>query len=54
MAGWNNFRSMVSGYEIQGIGNMEQGVEKPAEVVHEDALPIEPVAELNENAPEAI
>ena len=27
LAGWDNFRSMVSGLEIQGIGEKEQAVD---------------------------
>ena len=32
MAGWNNFRSMVSGYKIQNRGNVEQAEAAPLEV----------------------
>jgi thiosulfate reductase cytochrome b subunit len=35
MAGWNNFRSMVSGFELQGVESKEHGAELAAEVVHE-------------------
>jgi hypothetical protein len=27
LAGWNNFRAMVSGMELQGLGTREQGLE---------------------------
>jgi thiosulfate reductase cytochrome b subunit len=35
MAGWNNFRSMVSGYELQKTGNREQRVDETPAVAHE-------------------
>jgi thiosulfate reductase cytochrome b subunit len=35
MAGWNNFRSMVSGYELQKRGNREQRVDETPAVAHE-------------------
>jgi len=35
MAGWNNFRSMVSGYEVQVVRSRGEGVESVAEVTHE-------------------
>jgi len=37
MAGWNNFRSMVSGYELQGLGIREQGLENKAQAVDVDS-----------------
>jgi len=38
LAGWNNFRSMVSGYEIQKTGNSEQVTADAGSGEHADVV----------------
>jgi thiosulfate reductase cytochrome b subunit len=45
LAGWNNFRSMVSGYEIQRSGSRVQGPESAQAVDAESGEPTGAVGE---------